>query len=178
MSLSAQRAALESAVEAVFSAQVVIGEDELGNDITEDRYTIAKTLSFWPVSEDRVVVLDTQLPLLAVFLADGDYGHRSGGRTGGGKATMAARFGVGLIVALAAGAQGSFAGNFDTMADEVTDLMEDVMLAIVARTDIALASGVQFSFAPDVVMLNNGQPAYSFLITAYESKENKNIAAG
>ncbi len=177
--ISSQRTALQAMVEAVFDELVVVGVDDEGHDITAPRYTVATKVAFNPIDVERqLLLLDTNLPLLAVYLTPGKQTHRSGGVTAGGKATFETGWGVALVQDMAVAAQHGLIPNFAVTQDEVTDVMESVMLALQSRvkTEFNLGAGVELDYDPVPLLTKSGQPLYAFMVTFSATKEVSFVA--
>ena len=156
--ISSQRAALQTIVDNAIGEQL----------------SIATKVAFNPIDAERqLLLLDTNLPLLAVYLLPGRQKHRSGGTTAGGKANLETKWGVALVQDMAAAAQHGLIPNFAATQDQVTDVMESVMLALQSQVKAVfnLGAGIELDYDPVPLLSKNGQPLYAFVVTFSATKE-------
>ena len=162
--LSTQRKALQTLVEGVCTAQA--------------GFNLATTIAFNPIDyENQLLILDTNLPLAAVYLVTGKQTRLTGGRGAGGKSDLAAGWGIAIVVDLAAQAQHGIMPNYEAAVDELTDLIESIMVTLDGRTDFARTAGVTQDLRIIPVANRSGSQFLAAVISGYESKETIAIAA-
>lgn len=156
--ISSQRAKLQTMVEAAIGTQL----------------TIATKVAFNPIDvEQQLLLFDTSLPLLAVYLMPGKQTHRSGGVAAGGKAKLETRWGIVLVQDMAVAAQHGLIANFAATQDQITDVMESVMGALQSRVkaEFNLGAGVELDYEPLPLLSRSGLPLYAFAVTFSANKE-------